>query len=603
MKKLFAIILGLLIISTISTSIVIGHSPVKNFKVSNISTDSENDQERYAVIMIGRFIGSISDIRTVHERHYTWYLKAAALTYNMLKYTYGYDDDHIFLLVKTIPIFSTPDSFKEIEHLIDYSPSKENLELVINKFKENGNLELDDTDSLFLCLINHGGVYNDINGNEGAINWMSPDIFDGSAWDFEQLTYDENVKTCAVFDEPVEELEEEGYSDWMTLMVDNTTKLRGFKIKTNNYYDDESLIFDQMQLSFYNDETLLKVTDITNWPNAEKNRESAQTWLYHRFEGANESLPVINKVKIRFHKIKDSTGFDQYPAKVFEFDLWPGNAGYDMKNCYMGCPYLSIPDYLKTFFDPSDTEIYDWELENYVENINAKMIFLLQPCFSGGFIDNLSGENRIICTSSRGNEPSDCWVEIFIHALNKDYNGVDLNDDDKISILEAYEYTAKEDYNRYQDLFHPLIDDDGIYPGHRYTEPDYVKEGDIAGQTFLDYEGDLKAIAFGPYSSKPNEIIEFKGLAIGGSRPYSYHWDFGDDVTSTLQNPTHSYNNSKTYSVTLTVTDNAENTDSVIVNAEITKAKSKNLPRFVIFEKFLSNFPFLSFILKNHFKV
>lgn len=40
----------------------------------------------------------------------------------------------------------------------------------------------------------------------------------------------------------------------------------------------------------------------------------------------------------------------------------------------------------------------------------------------------------------------------------------------------------------------------------------------------------------------------------------SYHWDFGDKTTSTLQNPTHKYSENGEYTVTLTITDNDDAT-------------------------------------------
>jgi PKD repeat protein len=49
--------------------------------------------------------------------------------------------------------------------------------------------------------------------------------------------------------------------------------------------------------------------------------------------------------------------------------------------------------------------------------------------------------------------------------------------------------------------------------------------------------------------------FNFTGSATGGVAPITYSWDFGDTNTSTIQNPTHTYANPNTYSVTLTVTD------------------------------------------------
>ncbi len=63
--------------------------------------------------------------------------------------------------------------------------------------------------------------------------------------------------------------------------------------------------------------------------------------------------------------------------------------------------------------------------------------------------------------------------------------------------------------------------------------------------------------------------ISFTGSASGGASPYQYSWNFGDGVTSTAQNPSHTYMNAGTYTVTLTVTDSAKasSTSSLSITA------------------------------------
>ena len=49
-----------------------------------------------------------------------------------------------------------------------------------------------------------------------------------------------------------------------------------------------------------------------------------------------------------------------------------------------------------------------------------------------------------------------------------------------------------------------------------------------------------------------NEIIQFSDLT--ENNPENWHWEFGDEATSTLQNPQHSYKFAGNYTVKLATT-------------------------------------------------
>jgi hypothetical protein len=147
--------------------------------------------------------------------------------------------------------------------------------------------------------------------------------------------------------------------------------------------------------------------------------------------------------------------------------------------------------------------IYDHELNEYTQKIHARrIIFVLQPCFSGGFINDLSGTNHVVLTASTEAQQANApFIGYFYFGLNGSSD--DSNHDGRISLGEIYEYSADMVYEwiqkdpegnggRHQ---YPLIDDNGDKIGHRYNSsfgytPEVVnKDGYIAARIYnLSYE-------------------------------------------------------------------------------------------------------------------
>jgi len=85
----------------------------------------------------------------------------------------------------------------------------------------------------------------------------------------------------------------------------------------------------------------------------------------------------------------------------------------------------------------------------------------------------------------------------------------------------------------------------------------------------------------GPYSGYVNYPVSFSSAgSIGGSEGTitSWYWTFGDGAVSSQQNPTHIYSSSGTFTVTLKVTNNYGQTDTVTTTATITKLSSNQIP-------------------------
>ena len=79
------------------------------------------------------------------------------------------------------------------------------------------------------------------------------------------------------------------------------------------------------------------------------------------------------------------------------------------------------------------------------------------------------------------------------------------------------------------------------------TENDF-----IATRNAADFNIDID----GPENAYINSPIQFHAEVEGGEEPYAYEWDFGDGSEALLiPNPTHSFTERGTFTVTLTVTD------------------------------------------------
>jgi PKD repeat protein len=129
--------------------------------------------------------------------------------------------------------------------------------------------------------------------------------------------------------------------------------------------------------------------------------------------------------------------------------------------------------------------------------------------------------------------------------------------------------------------------DDGVYSNYFTSTNDegtytfYANaSGTVQGQPFTR-EGEEKsativfqqpfANAGGPYIADVGEPVEFDGSASTDEDGIivTYDWDFGDENTGSGVNPAHSYSDTGTYRVTLTVTDDNGLMDSTIATAAI----------------------------------
>jgi len=184
--------------------------------------------------------------------------------------------------------------------------------------------------------------------------------------------------------------------------------------------------------------------------------------------------------------------------------------------------------------------ITDDELETLLPTQYGTMIFATQQCMGGGVIDDLSATNRIIITAVDEihlaiydyydiDRFSDWSATIFdaLHGQDTSYSmseglvhegdqiDADANHDDKVSILEAFTYSAEYMINNSESTYPqtPWLDDNGnrlpsFYEGYNHNDssPD---NGDLASNTFFPMRYYNLTVR-----TCDNESVEFNGANV-----------------------------------------------------------------------------------------
>jgi hypothetical protein len=135
------------------------------------------------------------------------------------------------------------------------------------------------------------------------------------------------------------------------------------------------------------------------------------------------------------------------------------------------------------------------ELKSLIGNAQARRIIVINGTpSSAGFINKLSGSNRIICTATKSVEEKNAteFMESFISALED--GSADRNRDERISVMEACGRAAELTASWYEEngllaTEHSLIDDNGDALGSRLPiqnpDVDPSSDGAFAVSTFL----------------------------------------------------------------------------------------------------------------------
>jgi len=157
-------------------------------------------------------------------------------------------------------------------------------------------------------------------------------------------------------------------------------------------------------------------------------------------------------------------GIDFNDNEVLEDNVWAG-----VDEC------VWFQNDAEKYWDDDAKEDLDWLAQN---GKYGKLVFLSNTCYGGGFIRDLSAENRIILSPCNETSPAysrriseeggplrvqGFFSRPFIDALNlyEGFDEADVDNNNLLSVTEAYQYAYDHDEARILGYETPQLDDNG----------------------------------------------------------------------------------------------------------------------------------------------
>lgn len=128
-----------------------------------------------------------------------------------------------------------------------------------------------------------------------------------------------------------------------------------------------------------------------------------------------------------------------------------------------------------------------------------RVVFVNTASASGGFVPALAGDGRVVITATRSGRERNAttFARYFVEAYAAD--GADVDKDERVSVLEAFNYARREVERLYESenrllTEHALLDDDGDGEGSGEPGPE-SSDGALAASLFLDAGRAVRALA------------------------------------------------------------------------------------------------------------
>jgi hypothetical protein len=142
-----------------------------------------------------------------------------------------------------------------------------------------------------------------------------------------------------------------------------------------------------------------------------------------------------------------------------------------------------------SYYTLNGYNLSDVEMASMFKKVKRdKLIFVFSPCNSGGFVNDLSGKNTVVITSTRKDETNSA---AFIEPFLASFDGIgDANSDGKVSFAEAFNYASNNVSDQYINnnwgtiTEHAQLDDNGDTISHEAPVPS-GGDGQLAEDIYL----------------------------------------------------------------------------------------------------------------------
>ena len=455
-----------------------------------------------------------------------WFWTDVEQMYATLKNVYDYSDDEIFL-------YNSDDSKSNV----DNNASKDSLEKLLCVYLPN---IIDREDQLLIWITDHGGGYrNSVTSNfNNYVLGTEANVIPGGPQNYSESDFDYKAMATGGQKSSVH-----GLGDWHIyyndhFLYEGELRTALYRRKFVSHYDlfykengdpvsaDNDVFIEELIDYFHGDTDKDGVIDSGENLDTDGDGNPAFDPMYNTVDEGDWCYPgypdrVVDQIVDNFNYVSnrrlpgdDPFGvyilFDKNKDNKLDIDILPSNCDPDMLGiCNISTLVADATDvdndgifdgfdvnqdgdkndwitvYEGIYTSNNSKYIMDYELEQWLSNIECgNRIVVMQNCFSGGFVYELSDNKTCINTACVKNETShgNDFIRLFEDATAS-LNLSDADNSGLCSMKEAFNYAAGNDPNPEN----PQYDDNGDGVGHTDPIPN-GGDGDLGSILFLSYE-------------------------------------------------------------------------------------------------------------------